>query len=61
MEAAKLNQHIYFKGILNSKFESKDILLWKRGYSFVFTEDENLCIASRIIWFSGSRTFERLP
>ena len=43
---AKLNQH---KGILISKFESKDMLLWKRGSSFVFTEDENLWIASRPI------------
>ena len=28
--AAKLNQHIYIKGILASKFESKHLLLWKR-------------------------------
>ena len=27
MGAAKLNQHIYFKGILTSKFGSKDMLL----------------------------------
>ena len=25
---AKLSQHIYFKGILNSKFVSKHMLLW---------------------------------
>ena len=40
--AAKLNQHIYFKGILISKFGSRDLLLWKRGSYFVSTEDENL-------------------
>ena len=44
---AKLNQHVYYKGSMTFKFESKDKLLWKRGSSFVFTEDENLWIASR--------------
>ena len=32
---AKLNQHRYLKDILTSKFESKDIVLWKRGFAFV--------------------------
>ena len=41
--AAKLNQH---KGILTSKFGFKNMLLWKRGSAFVFTEDENLWIPS---------------
>ena len=27
--AAKLNQHVYYKGIITSKFGSKDMLLWK--------------------------------
>ena len=36
--AAKLNQHRYFKGIMTLKFGSKDMLLWKRGSSFVSTE-----------------------
>ena len=54
----KLNQH---KGILTSKFESKDMLLWKKGFSFVFTKDENLWIASRLMWFDGPRSPERLP
>ena len=58
--AAKINQHICSKGILIPKFESKDMLLWKRGSSFVFTEDENLWIASRPIWFNGSKPSERL-
>lgn len=45
IKAAELNQYVYFKGILSSKFGSKDILLWKealllfpqeaRGYGFV--------------------------
>lgn len=52
---AKLNQHIYYKGIMTSKFGSKDMLLWKRGSSLVSTEDEDLWIASRLMWFHGIR------
>ena len=58
--AAKLNQNVFYKGIMISKFVSKDMLLWKRGSSLVFTEDENLWIASRLVWFDGTRTPERL-
>ena len=46
VQAAKLNQHIHFKGILTSKSGSKDMLLWKRSSAFVSTEDENLWINS---------------
>lgn len=42
VQVAKLNQHIYFKGIMTSKFGSKDMLLWKRASSFVFTEGRKL-------------------
>ena len=59
--AAKLNQHVYYKGIMTSKFGSKDMLLWKKKGSFVFTEDENLRIASRPIWLDEPRHPERLP
>ena len=48
------NQYVYYKGIMTSKFGSKDMLLWKRG-SLVSTEDENLWIASRLVWFNGTR------
>ena len=44
--SAKLNQHISSKDIMTSKFGSEDMVLWKRGSSFVFTEDETLWIAS---------------
>ena len=50
--AAKLNQH---KGILTSKFGSKDMLHWKTGSAFVSTEDENMWIPSRLVWFDGTR------
>ena len=45
--AAKLHQHIYFKSILTSKFESKDMLLWKRGFVFV-------------PWFDGTRPLQKV-
>ena len=59
--AAKLKQYVYYKGILTSKFGSKNMVHWKRGSSFVFSEDENLWIASTPIWFPGPRPPERLP
>ena len=58
--ADKLNQHVYYKGIMTSKFESKNMVLWKRGSSFVSIENENLWIASRRILFHGPRPPERL-
>ena len=57
--ADKLNQHICSKVILTSKFRSKDMLLWKRSSAFVTTEDENLWISSRPMWFDGPRAPER--
>ncbi|KAL6083885.1 hypothetical protein STEG23_030461, partial [Scotinomys teguina] len=48
VKATQLNQHVYFKAILISKFQSKDMVLRKRGFLFVSTEDENLWMASRM-------------
>ena len=53
------NQHICFKGIMSSEFGSKNWLLWKRGCSFVSTEDENLWNPSRTMWFDESRLPKR--
>ena len=47
--AAKINRHIYFKGILSSKFEFKDRLLWKKGSAFVYTKGRNLWVPFRLI------------
>ena len=52
---AKLNQHVYYKGIMTSEFGSKNMLLWKRRSSFVSKENENLWISSRLMWFDGPR------
>ena len=49
------NQHIHFKGILSSKFVSKDMLVCS---SFVSTEDENVLIDSRLIWFDDESCHE---
>ena len=58
--AAKLIQHVCSKGIMTSRFGSKNMMLWKRGSSFVFTEDETLWIASIPIWYDRPRPPERL-
>ena len=47
LNAAVLIQHIYFENALTSKFRSKDMLLWRRGFAFVFTGSERLWIHSR--------------
>ena len=60
MNAAKLIQDRYVKNTLTSKFGSKDMILWKGGSSFVFTEDETLWIASIPIWYDRPRPPERL-
>ena len=57
--AAKLNQNGYHKGIMTSEFGSKNMMLWKRGSAFVFTEDETLWIASILIWYDRPHPPER--
>ena len=34
INTAGLNQSIYFKNNLTSKFKPKDMLVWKRGFIF---------------------------
>ena len=46
---------------MTSKFGSKDMLFWKRGSFLISEEYENLCIASSLIWFDGTRPRERAP
>ena len=45
---AELIQSIYFENALTLKFKSKDMLLWRRGFAFVFTGNERLIIHSRL-------------
>ena len=46
INAAELIQPIYFENALTSKFKSKDMLLWRRGFVFVSTGNERLWIHS---------------
>ena len=59
INAAELIQDRYFENTLTSEFVSKDMILWKGGSSFVFTEDETLWIASIPIWYDRPRPPER--
>ena len=60
INAAELIQDRYFENTLTSEFGSKNMMLWKGGPSFVFTEDETLWIASIPIWYDRPRPPERL-
>ena len=44
---------------MTSEFGPKYLLIWKRGSSFVSTEDENLWNPSRLMWFDELRIPER--
>ena len=46
--AAELTQDRYFKNTLTSKLKSKDMLLWRRDFAFVSTENEKLWIHSEL-------------
>ena len=59
INAAELIQDRYFENTLISEFGSKNMMLWKGGPSFVFTEDETLWIASIPIWYDRPRPPER--
>ena len=40
IKAFGLNQPIYLINVLTSKWKSKDVLLWGRGYVFISTGNE---------------------
>ena len=37
IHAAELIQTMYFENALTSKFKTKDMFLWRRDFTFVFT------------------------
>ena len=63
INAAELIQDSYFENTLTSKLKSKDMLLWRRGFAFVSTENEKLWIYSeqRKIRFDQGRSSEKSP
>ena len=63
INAAKLIQDRYFENTLASKLKSKGMLLWRRDFTFVFTENERLWIYSELrkIIFDQGRPPEKSP
>ena len=63
INAAELIQDMYFKNTLASKLKSKGMLLWRRDFAFVSTENERLWIYSglRKIIFDQGRPPEQSP
>ena len=63
INAARLIQYIYFENALTSKLKSKDMLLWRRGFAFVYTKNERLRIHSRLrkIRYDQGRPTEKSP
>ena len=48
INTAELTQDRYFENTLASKLKSKDMLLWRRDFAFVSTENERLWIHSEL-------------
>ena len=63
INAAKLIQERYFENILTSKLKPKGMLLWRRDFVFVSTENERLWIYSELrkISFDQERPPEKSP
>ena len=63
INAAELTQDRYFENTLASKLKSKGMLLWRRDFAFVSTENERLWIHSefRKIRFDKERPPEKSP
>ena len=63
INAAELIQDRYFENSLASKLKSKGMLLWRRDFAFVSTENERLWIYSglRKIIFDQGRPPEQSP
>ena len=63
INAAELIQDRYFENTLASKLKSKGMLLWRRDFTFVSTENERLWIYSELrkIIFGQGRPPEQSP
>ena len=48
INAAELIQDRFFENTLTSKLKAKDMLLWRRGFAFVFPGNEKLWIHSEL-------------
>ena len=63
INAAELIQDRYFENTLASQLKSKGMLLWRRDFAFVSTENERLWIHSELrkIRFDQGRPPEKSP
>ena len=63
INATELIQDRYFENTLASKLKSKGMLLWRRDFAFVSTENERLWIYSELrkIIFGQGRPPEQSP
>ena len=63
INAAELTQDRHFENTLASKLKSKGMLLWRRNFAFVSTENERLWIHSELrkISFDQRRPPEKSP
>ena len=63
INAAELTQDRYFENTLASKLKSKGMLLWRRDFAFVSTENEKLWIHSELrkIRFHQGRPPDKSP
>ena len=63
INAAELIQDRCFENTLASELKSKGMLLWRRDFAFVFTENERLWIHSELrkISFDQGRPPEKSP
>ena len=63
INAAELIQDRYFENTLVSKLKSKGMLLWRRDFAFVSTENERLWIYSELrkIIFDQGKPPEKSP
>ena len=63
INAAELTQDRYFENTLASKLKSKGMLLWRRDFVFVSTENERLWIYSELrkIQYDQGRPPEKSP
>ena len=63
INTAELTQDRYFENTLASKLKSKGLLLWRRDFAFVSTENERLWIHSELrkIQYDQGRPPEKSP
>ena len=63
INAAELTQDRHFENTLASKLKSKGMLLWRRNFVFVSSEDERLWSHSELrkIQFDQGRLTEKSP